>query len=176
MLPIIAIVIVGIIAIALVAAAIMDKKFTITSEVVINAPRNSVFNYIKLLKNQEHYSKWVMMDPNVKLAYTGTDGTVGFKSAWESKNKNVGVGEQEITKINEGDGYEVEIRFKKPFEGVSTAVTSTQAISNTQTKITNTFYSSNPFPMNLMIPMLKKMLKKDMDENAANLKKILETK
>ncbi|MDI9366140.1 MAG: SRPBCC family protein [Flavobacterium sp.] len=176
MLPIIAIVIVGIIAIALVAAAIMDKKFTITSEVVINAPRNSVFNYIKLLKNQEHYSKWVMMDPNVKLTYTGTDGTVGFKSAWESKNKNVGVGEQEITKINEGDGYEVEIRFKKPFEGVSTAVTSTQAISNTQTKITNTFYSSNPFPMNLMIPMLKKMLKKDMDESAANLKKILETK
>jgi len=176
MLTIIAIVIVGIIAIALVAAAIIDKKFTITSEVVINAPRDSVFNYIKLLKNQEHYSKWVMMDPNVKLTYTGTDGTVGFKSAWISENKNVGVGEQEITKINEGDGYEVEIRFKKPFEGVSTAVTSTQAISDTQTKFTTTFYSSNPFPMNLMIPMIKNMLKKDMDENASNLKKILETK
>jgi uncharacterized protein YndB with AHSA1/START domain len=176
MLTIIAIVIVAIIAIALVAAAIMDKKFTITSEVVINAPKDSVFNYIKLLKNQEHYSKWVMQDPNVKLTYTGTDGTVGFTSAWESDNKNVGVGEQEITKINEGDGYEVEIRFKKPFEGVSTAVNNTQAISATQTKFTTSFYSSNPFPMNLMIPIIKNMLKKDMDENAANLKKILETK
>lgn len=176
MLKIILLVIVAIVAIALLAAAFMDKKFTITSEVVINAPRDSVFNYIKLLKNQEHYSKWVMMDPNVKLTYTGTDGTVGFKSAWESDNKNVGVGEQEITKINEGDGYEVEIRFKKPFEGVSTATNTTQSISETQTKYITTFYSSNPFPMNLMIPIIKNMLKKDMDENASNLKKILETK
>lgn len=176
MLTTIVIVIVAIIAIALLAAAVMDKKFSITSEVVINAPRDSVFNYIKLLKNQEHYSKWVMMDPNVKMTYTGTDGTVGFKAAWVSEVKNVGEGEQEITKITEGDGYDVEIRFKKPFEGVSTAVTSTQAISDTQTKFTTTFYSSNPFPMNLMIPMLKKMLQKDIDENSANLKKILETK
>ncbi len=38
-----------------------------------------------------------MMDPNVKLIYTGTDGTVGFKSAWSSDVKNVGVGEQEAT-------------------------------------------------------------------------------
>jgi uncharacterized protein YndB with AHSA1/START domain len=176
MLTTILIVIVGIITIALLAAAIMDKKFSITSEVVIDTARDNVFNYIKLLKNQEYYSKWVMMDPNVKMTYTGTDGTVGFKAAWVSAVKNVGVGEQEITKINEGDGYEVEIRFKKPFEGVSTAVTSTQAISETQTKFTTTFYSFNPFPMNLMIPMIKKMLQKDMDENAANLKKILETK
>jgi uncharacterized protein YndB with AHSA1/START domain len=176
MLTTILIIILAIIAVALLTAAIMDKKFSITSEVIIDTPRDNVFNYIKLLKNQEYYSKWVMMDPNVKMTYTGTDGTVGFKAAWVSTVKDVGEGEQEITTINEGDGYEVEIRFKKPFEGVSTAVTSTQAISETQTKFTTTFYSSNPFPMNLMIPMIKKMLQKDMDENAANLKKILETK
>lgn len=175
-LKIILIVIVAIVAIALLAAAIMDKKYTITSEVVINAPRDTVFNYIKLIKNQEHYSKWVMMDPNVKMTYTGIDGTVGFKAAWVSENKNVGIGEQQITKITEGDGYDVEIRFKKPFEGISTAVTSTQAISATQTKMITTFYSSNPFPMNLMIPMIKNMLKVDMNENSSNLKKILEAK
>ncbi len=176
MLTTIAIVIMAIIAIALLTAAIMDKKFSITSEVVINAPRDSVFEYIKLIKNQEHYSKWVMMDPNVKMTYTGVDGTIGFKTAWVSDVKDVGVGEQEITKVTEGDGYDVEIRFKKPFEGVSTAVTTTQAVSATQTKMITTFYSSNPFPMNLMIPMIKNMLKKDMDENSSNLKKILEGK
>jgi hypothetical protein len=39
------------------------------------------------------------MDPNMKKTYTGTDAEVGFISAWESTDKNVGVGEQEIKKI-----------------------------------------------------------------------------
>jgi hypothetical protein len=34
-----------------------------------------------------------MMDPNAKMEYKGTDGTVGFISAWDSKIKYVGKGE-----------------------------------------------------------------------------------
>ncbi|MBC7722541.1 MAG: hypothetical protein H7068_10995 [Pedobacter sp.] len=45
------------------------------------------------------------------------------------------------------------------------------AISDTQTKVITTFYSHNSFPLNLMIPIIKKMLKKDIAENASNLKK-----
>ncbi len=93
---------VSIIALLLLAAAIMKKEISISSEIIINRSQAEVFNYIKHIKNQEHYSKWVMADPNSKITYTRTDGTVGFKSAWNSQMKNVGVGEQEITKITEG--------------------------------------------------------------------------
>ena len=39
-----------------------------------------------------------MMDRNVKKSFKGTDGTVGFVAAWDSDNKKVGKGEQEVKK------------------------------------------------------------------------------
>ena len=174
MLQIILLVLLLIIVCILVAGLLMKKEYAIVSEIIINQSKHTVFDYIKYLKNQEHYSKWVMADPNVKMQYTGNDGTVGFKAAWQSEMRDVGIGEQEIIKINDGIGYEVEIRFKKPFEGVSKAVTAAESLSENQTRFTTTFYTKTPFPMNLMIPMIKKMLQKDMDINANNLKNILE--
>jgi len=159
-----------------IVAMVMPKDSSISSSVVIDRPQAEVFDYIRLMRNQEKYSKWVMADPNVKLVYTGTDGTAGFISSWTSEDKKVGVGAQEITKIIDGVGYEAEIRFEKPFKGISYASMMTEAISATQTKATNTFNSSTPVPMNLMMPMLKKMLQKDMDETTANLKHVLESK
>ncbi|MCW3126675.1 MAG: hypothetical protein JWO03_2333 [Bacteroidetes bacterium] len=174
MLIFILVVIALIIAVVLIVALVSSKEYTISTDIIIDRPAQDVFNYIKLIRNQEKYSKWVMADPNVKLEYTGTDGTVGFISRWQSNDKNVGVGEQEITKIDEGKGYEVEIRFKKPFEGISRASTVLEPVSDTQTKLINTFYTTTPFPMNLMAYMIKNMLKKQMDETLGNLKRNLE--
>lgn len=163
-----------ILVLALIYAYFAEKNFTISSETVINKPKSEVFAYTRLIKNQEKWSKWVMADPNIKIQYAGIDGEVGFKSAWQSEDKNVGVGEQEIMKINGENGHDVQIRFKKPFEGISTANYALESLSENQTKITTTFYSSNPFPMNLITPIIKNMLKKDMDINSANLKGQLE--
>ena len=174
MLQTIAIIIIVIFGLLLLLASIMEKEYSLSSSIIINRPQNVVFDYVKHLKNQERYSKWVMADPNVKLTYTGTDGTVGFRAAWESVDKNVGVGEQEIMSIQEGIGYDAEIRFEKPFKGISTANVTTEAVSSNQTKVTTTFNSKTPFPMNLMVPMIKKMLQKDMDVNSENLKRVLE--
>jgi len=164
----------AIIALVFIAALFMKKDYTISASTVINCPINDVFNYVKILKNQENYSKWVMADPNAKLNYIGQDGTIGFISQWESELKNVGIGEQEIMYINENESYQLEIRFKKPFEGVSQAITTTEAISDNQTKVTTTFLTSTPFPMNVMVPFISKMLKKDMDGNMVRLKTNLE--
>lgn len=158
----------------LLIAAIMPKAFTITAETVIDKPSAEVFNFVKLIKNQERYSVWVMADPNIKINYQGTDGTVGFISSWNSEDKNVGVGEQEIKSIKEGERYDVELRFEKPFKATNQAYTTTTPVSDNRTKVTTVFSGSNPFPMNLMIPMIKGMLLKDMNKNFMNLKKILE--
>ena len=167
-------IILALVAIPLIAALFMEKKYSLTAEVIINRAQQDVFHYIRIIGNQKHYNKWVMADPNAKINTTGTDGTVGFISAWESQVKNVGVGAQEITRIIDGQGYEAELRFEKPFKGISHAVNMTTALSPGQTKVSFTFHSSNPYPMNLLVPMIKKMLLKDMNENCANLKRVLE--
>lgn len=169
-------IILGLLALILLVAAMMPKAFDVTSSIVIERPVQEVFNYVKQLKNQEKYSVWVMADPDIKLQYTGTDGTVGFISSWQSENKNVGVGAQEIKAIKEGERYDVEIRFEKPFKATNQAFTTTVALDEKRTKVTTVFNGSNAFPINLMIPMIKKMLLKDMDKNMINLKTILEGK
>lgn len=82
----------------LLAAFFSQPEVTITGEIIINQPSRKVFDFIKQLKNQEYYNKWVMADPNMKREYKGTDGTVGFVYSWQSENKQVGKGEQEIKK------------------------------------------------------------------------------
>ena len=171
---IVLIIIGAIVGIILLAGLVMKKKYSISSEVIIDRPKEVVFDYVKHLRNQEKYSKWVMADPNVELEYKGTDGTVGFSASWKSNDKNVGVGEQEIIKIKEGERYDVEIRFEKPFKGTSYAYTTAEPLGSGKTKVTTVFNTTTPFPMNLMVPMIEKMLKKDMAENAANLKRVLE--
>ncbi|HPG07756.1 MAG TPA: SRPBCC family protein [Saprospiraceae bacterium] len=164
----------ALIALLLLTAAILPKTSTLTVSTVIDRPVREVFEYVKHLKNQKYYSVWVMADPDVKLSYTGEDGTVGFISAWSSDNKNVGVGAQEITNIVDGQRYDVELRFEKPFKATNQAYTTTEALGNDQTRVTNVFTAHSAFPMNLMSVLMKNMLLRDMNQNMANLKKELE--
>lgn len=112
-------VIVILIAILLVVALFVSKEYSVEREVTINKPKGEVFTYVKNLKNQDRYNKWVMMDPNVKRDYRGTDGTVGFVATWDSENNDVGKGEQEIKNITEGQRMDMEVRFEKPFKNTA---------------------------------------------------------
>src|ERR1700709_640178 len=98
---IIGIVVACILAIPFVVALFMPKDFVVEQEIVVNKPEATVFEYIKHLKNQLEYSKWMRIDPAMKTNYTGADGTVGFVMAWNSDNKDVGQGQQRITKIDD---------------------------------------------------------------------------
>lgn len=155
-------------------ALLVKKEFNLEKQIVINKTQKEVFDYLKLIRNQEKYSVWVMRDPHVNIVYTGTDGTVGFKSSWTSDDKNVGIGEQEIIKLTEGVSTEVEIRFKKPFEATNWARTSLTAVSESQTQVTQVFYGRSKFPMNIMNLFMDKLLGKDMLQNLMNMKKNLE--
>jgi uncharacterized protein YndB with AHSA1/START domain len=166
-------VILGIAAILLIAAAVMPKKMNVETEIVINKPVNEVFNFVKILENQKYYSVWVMRDPNMKVNYVGTDGTLGAYSSWESEMDEVGVGQQEIIGIEENKSIDYELRFKVPFEATDTAYTRFEIIDSTHTRVINGFNSKMPYPMNLMLPIVKSMLKKDMDGNMSRLDSVL---
>ena len=67
-----------IVALLMLIATFTKKEYVIEREVAINRPKQDVFDFVRILKNQDHYNKWWMMDPNVKKSFKGTDGTVGF--------------------------------------------------------------------------------------------------
>lgn len=135
-----------------------------------------MFDYIKIVRNSENYSKWVMTDPNMKKEFRGTDGTVGFVYSWDSENKNVGKGEQKVSSIVEGERIDFNLLFIKPFEGIATANMSTDSVSENNTKVKWGFKSSMPYPMNTMLLFMnmEEMLGKDLEIGLDNLKTVLE--
>ncbi len=165
-----------IIAIPFVAALFMKKNYTIEREVIINKPKQQVFDYIKFIKNQDHYSKWQMMDPTAEKTYKGTDGTVGFSSAWKSNNKQVGQGVQTITSIIDGKRLDVAVHFIKPFEGNAGSYITTADASQNQTNIKWGINGSMKYPMNIMMAFMnmEKMIGNDLQTNLDNLKKLFE--
>lgn len=168
--------IVAIIALLLIIAIFLKKEYTVERSITINKPKQEVFDYIKLLKNQDNFSVWAKIDPNMKKEYTGTDGTVGFVSAWDSDNKDAGKGEQEITKIDEGNRIDYALRFLKPMEGNATAYLSTEAAAEAQTNVKWGVQGRMAYPMNIMqlFMSMDKMLGADLEKGLANLKEIME--
>jgi hypothetical protein len=152
---------------------VMPKKtMIITSEVVIGKPKDAVWAYVRLLRNQEKYNTWILQDRNIKMEYRGTDGTPGFIAGWQSKTR-MGNGEQEILSVNEGESYEAELRFRN-HDNTTHVTTSVESVDASKTKVVTVMSATPSFPMSLMMPMMKKVLKKKMDENSTKLKEILE--
>jgi Polyketide cyclase / dehydrase and lipid transport len=165
----------GLIALLLIIGLFSKKAYAVERSITINKPRQQVFEYIKYLKNQDNFSKWASMDPDMKKEFRGTDGTPGFISAWEG-NKKVGKGEQEIKQITEGRKVDFELRFIKPFPAVSDAYMTTDDAGSNQTTVKWGFSSSMKYPMNIMLLFLSmdKMIGRDFDTGLSNLKGILE--
>ena len=170
------IIILLIIAIPLTLAALLTNDYSIERETTINRPGQTVFDYIKYLKNAGTYNKWVMMDPNLRKDFKGTDGAPGFVYYWDSDNKNVGKGEQEIKAIREGKRIDYEIRFLKPFVNTSYAHITTVQVQPNQTKVTWVFNGKRNYPMKIfhLLFNLKKMLGNDLQTSLGNLKTVLE--
>lgn len=165
--------IVGLIALALIVALFVKKEYAVEREIVINKPKQEVFDFIKLIKNQDLYSVWNRRYPNKTTDYKGTDGTVGFVYAWNDKES---VGEQEITKITDGERIDMALRFKVPFEADDKAYMTTEALADGKTKVKWGFNGAMKYPMNLMLLFfnMEDMLGKDLEKGLADLKVVLE--
>jgi imidazole glycerol phosphate synthase subunit HisF len=140
----------------------------------IARPMTEVFAYLKQTKNQDNFSVWNMTDPSMNKKYLGKDGTVGFIYCWDSANKNVGAGEQEITVIEEGKMIGYEVRFFKPMKNTGKVSFLFSRGGNGGTLVTWIFDSPSKFPFSLFAPIFKRMLGKDLEKGLANLKGILE--
>ncbi|QQX81048.1 SRPBCC family protein [Shewanella sp. KX20019] len=159
-----------------VIALFVQKEYSVVAQITIDRPVSEVFSYVKQLKNQDNFSVWAQMDPDMKKSYRGTDGTVGFVSRWESDKEEVGIGEQEIMRIDEGKRIDFELRFYAPFESTDPAFMSTAAMADNQTLLKWGFDGHLDYPMNLMFLFLdfETMIANDLNQGLVKLKQLLE--
>lgn len=163
------------IALLLIVAAFSKNTYTVVRSITINRSQNEVMNYVRIIKNQDYYNKWVMADPAMSKEFRGIDGEVGFVYAWDSKDNNAGKGEQEIISVS-ADRVTSEIRFERPFKAVSETYMSVDEVTPQTTKVNWSFHSKMPYPMNVMMLFMNmdKMLGRDMETSLQKLKAELE--
>jgi hypothetical protein len=163
----------ALVALLLIIAIFIKKDHYVKREIIINAPQQKVFDYVKHLKNQDSFNKHAQAGGERKKEFKGTDGMVGYVYAW-SGDKNAGEGEKEIMDIVEGKSIESEIRFTKPMKAKARILMDTESLPDGQTKV----YWSNAgrlnYPVNIFIPVMEKNVAKDMDSSLVTLKNILE--
>ncbi len=172
----IAILIIVILAIPFIIALFGSTEFCIIRTIVIHRGPHEVFEYIRFLKNGEKYNKWVMTDPSMRKDFRGEDGTVGFVYAWDSKNNQVGKGEQEIIQLTPDERVAHEVRFEKPFASTSQMFMTTHPVGNGDTQLTWGFVGQLNYMMRVMhlVLNLRKALTNDIDTSLNQLKTILE--
>ncbi|OAB25671.1 Polyketide cyclase / dehydrase and lipid transport [Flavobacterium fryxellicola] len=170
------------IVIVLIAVAIivlgsyLKNDYLIVREINVERPKQQIFSYIKLLRNQNEYSYYNRKDPNTVKSYSGTDGEVGFTYSWSSKINSIGTGTQTISKIIEGDEICCNIQFTKPVPLKSFASIALTEINEKETKVTWTFSSHYNFPLNVIIYFLnlEKLIGTDIATSLVTLKENLE--
>ena len=149
----------GIIVLLLIIALLMTKEHYVKREIVINAPRQKVFDFLKLLKNQDQFNKYAKADSDRDWQFKGTDGTVGFIIAWNG-DKSVGEGEKEIKNLVEGKRIETQIRFVRPMAATADVIMETESLPDGQTKVSWSNAGTLKYPLNILIPIAEKILRR----------------
>jgi hypothetical protein len=169
--------IIAILAVISVLVLFAPKKFNVYRSTIIDKPLDEVFEYLKLIKNQDEWSPWKKKDPDMKQEFNGTDGEVGFIAKWEG-NKDVGIGEQEITRINKNDSIESRLRFYKPWKSESDAYLKVEKITPDKTNVIWGFSGESKPPTNVFFLFfnMDKAVGKDFEEGLASLKMLLENR
>ena len=168
-------VLLALVALVVLLALIAPKSYAVSRSIQINKPVAEVYTYLKYLKNHDAWSPWQERDPNMNKNYTGTDGEVGFISAWESDHKQVGSGEQEIVGLDENKEIRTHLRFLKPFKSESDAYIKVAGEGDT-TEVIWGFSGKNKFPMSIFMLFMnmEKAVGPDFEQGLAKLKTVLE--
>lgn len=161
---------------ALFVALFLPSDFQVERSAMINQPCDTVFNYVKYLKNQEIYGVWWKADPKMKKEYSGTDGEPGFVASWNSNKEDVGAGQQKIMAIQEGKRIDLELQFFEPFESTNKSFISTQNIEDNTTRVSWGISGQMPYPFNIMglFINMEETLGQDLEKGLKNLKRVLE--
>ena len=165
------------IAIFLIIALFVKKKYTITRETTIKSSVEDVYDYLRFQRNQKYHNHWLLLDPNAKIETKGEeDGKPGSILSFESKSKKTGTGEWENIRLIENERIEWELRFLHPYHFTATAVLSFKPINAHETQLVWEYHSGMDWPKNitLLFMDMDKIIGTDIETTLDNIKQQLE--
>lgn len=168
-LKVILFIILGLVGIFVILGLVGPKSYDVSRTAVVQAPISQVWPWVSSLPKTSEWSPWAGRDTNMVIEYTGTEGTLGSASKWESKK--MGKGEQTITAIDPGKSVESELKFYMPWGvGVADSYTMLQDTAGV-TKVTWGIRGKNDFVSRIfgVFMNMDKMMGKDFEEGLANL-------
>lgn len=139
-----------IIGFVLIAGLFVSKTYHFQKDILINASKEKVWTLVNNFHGHDKWSPWKDGDPNIQVSYEGEDGKEGAVYKWKG-NKEVGSGEQTITKIEPLARVNTHIHFIEPFEGEADAFITLDDAGNNNTKVTWGFSNEYSYPMNTML-------------------------
>ena len=163
----------AIIALVVLAIFVIPTKYDFAKSIVINAPAEKVYQNISSTKGFNGWNPWLKLDPNMKIDYSGTQGEIGDRYCWDSKNDDAGAGCQEIVELVPNQKQKTKMEFKRPFEDTSYSEVILTPEGN-GTKVTWTLDSELERPMNLMRFFMDGAMDKSYGEGLEKLKEISE--
>ncbi len=168
------ILILAIILIGLIASLLLPKEVHIERKIMVNAPRDQVFDYVIHFGKFIEWSPWQEIDPDVKYEIND-DGAEGARYHWMG-NDEVGEGEMVITHVSGMDSIAVALEFIKPFKSSAKTYYLLKDVDN-GTEVTWGFKARYGVPMNLLLALsgMNKALKADFDKGLNKLKEVVES-
>lgn len=158
---------------AIIAMLAFGENYHYEKSVVMNAPKEKIWQQISTMKAFNEWNPWMKLDKNMKITYSGNSGEVGDKYCWDSKNDDAGAGCQEIKELVVNEKQKTEMIFERPFAGQATSEITLSPEGN-GTKVTWTMDTKQETWMKIMRPMMDYQMGKSYGEGLSNLKAMVE--
>jgi len=172
---VIGIIILVLAALIIIAGLVAPKKYSVERTIIINAPKELVFNHIKYWRNWQAWSPWAEMDSTMTSSVEGADGEIGSVYKWIGNPETTGKGEMTNTGLKDLEEIAYHLHFIEPWESESEGYVRILA-ENGATKVSWGFYGKTPFPWNIFMLFMSmdKMIGKDFERGLELLKNICE--
>lgn len=82
-------------------------------EIEIEADAATIFPYLNDLRQFNKWSPWARIDPQTQYTFEGPEAGVGARMEWDSENKTVGKGSQEIVESETNSSIKMLLKFGK---------------------------------------------------------------
>ncbi|CAA7386822.1 SRPBCC family protein [Chryseobacterium fistulae] len=157
---------------AIIAMLAFSKDYHFEKSVVINAPKEKVWQYVGSTKAFNAWNPFAKADKNIQITYSGTSGQIGDSYHWKG-NDQVGEGEQTVIGVIPNERLTSKLHFISPWEGEAKASFILTPESN-GTKVTWTMDNELTPMMKMMKPMMNGQMDKMFGQGLDNLKKMIE--
>lgn len=153
------------------------KEFDISRTMVINRPKEEVFNFVRQLKKEKQWMPWFANDFNGILKYKGDDGKPEALLYWKG-HRRFYEGTQKIVKINQGKIIETRFLIVKPVRIILLEYKGLKEIDENKSKIVWGVRGGLPFPLSIiaLVHPVDKAYGNQLEAGLKNLKTILEVK